>query len=138
MRIARITTPFTRSRRQTIIIQSYHGSRPRLDKLQDENRELKQRIRDLDLRVQLASNNPGSALYPTIREYLGISEQYTLLQNKFDAANEEERPTIERAMNEMRPSLLRAHDTMTEAMHKYVERRIKGLVPRIPLLTVEA
>jgi hypothetical protein len=130
--------PTARMRRQVVVVRTYAGKRPTLLQLEQKNRKLEQTIRDLDLRLQLASNNPGSALYPTIRDYLALAEQYTLLEDQFNAADELQRPAIEQQMNEMRPDLLRAMDAMTDAMHKYIRRRIARQAPRVPMMTVEA
>lgn len=132
-------TPIKRTKHPTnVIVQRSYGHRPANDKLQEENKQLRQRLADLDLRLQLASNNPGSTLYPSVRDYLAMVEKITLLEHQLSAATDEEKPAIDAQIEAMHSDYFKALDAMTVKMREYIERRIAGKVPRIPLMTVEA
>lgn len=121
-----------------LIIQRGYGHRPAIDKLQEENKQLRRRLADLDIRMQLASNNPGSALYPTVAEYLFIQTEFQKLWDQYEAADDTQKATIEKQLDTLRHDVTAAHDAMIENMKEFVQRRIKiGMAP-VPMLTVQA
>lgn len=121
-----------------LIVTRNYGHRPANDKLQEENRQLRKSIQDMEISLQLASNNPRSALYPTVAAYLAVMEKISILERQLNAAAEEDQPTIDAKIEALRVEYLKALDAMTAKMQEYINRRLDGRVPRIPLMTVEA
>ena len=132
-------SPIRRTKRPTnVIVNRGYGHRPANDKLQEENRQLRKAVEDLNLRFQLASNNPGSALYPTVQRYLAVLEKITVLERQLKATADEDKPAIDTKIEALRVEYLKALDAMTARMQEYIERRLDGQLPRIPLMTVQA
>ncbi|MFN8467271.1 MAG: hypothetical protein U0X20_17065 [Caldilineaceae bacterium] len=131
--------PIRRAKHPTnVIVQRSYGRRPSLEKLQNENKQLRQRLADLDLRMSLASNNPGSAIYPSIRDYLIVEDEYQKLEALHEAADDTQKPLIMKQLEALRPDLVAAQDTMLASLKQFVATRRQRRVPVVPMMTVQA